>query len=279
VYASPFFCPQFTLASAADREDIFVAVLEQGNRTEGFFPFQANASGGAEPAARRMSDYEGVIVRSGAVWTAQALLRGCALVRWDFRFLIASQTEFHPYHEAQWTSPVIDTGRGLPSRISQKLKKQFRALGRDRGPVRFVAHVADPEALNALLRCKGAQYSRTGLRDGFPEPWAATVFRRIHATQDADFAGTLSVLYAGDRAIAHALGMQSRNVWHYWINCFDRDYAKYSPGLLLLAEMAGNARSAGLAYIDLGPGDEPYKLRLMNSGIPIARGAVVLSGD
>src|SRR5204863_4610170 len=106
-------------------------------------------------------------------------------------------------------------------------------------------------------------------------PWIAAVVERVRGTQDADFAGLLSVLYSGDQIVAAHLGARSRSVWHYWLPCYDRRLAKYSPGSLLLIEMAKSAESIGMRYIDLGQGLEEYKLRFMNGSIGIAAGSIV----
>jgi CelD/BcsL family acetyltransferase involved in cellulose biosynthesis len=52
--------------------------------------------------------------------------------------------------------------------------------------------------------------------------------------------------------------------------------AKYSPGSLLLLQMAEHAQSLGLNTIDLGKGMSPYKERLMNASVPLAHGFVGL---
>ncbi len=268
------------------RDDIFVGVLEEANRTTGFFPFHRNSIGGAAASKQRMADYEAVIVRTDAEWTAEELLRGCGLVGWEFETLIASQAQLRPYHRETFTSPILDLSggfeayqediRGSGSRLLNKLAWQRRALERDHGPVRYEPHVADAAALEWLMRCKSAQYRRTGFTDHFATPRMAAVVKRVHGTQDPDFAGRLSVLYAGDQIVAAHLGARSRSVWHYWLPCYERRLATYSPGSLLLIEMAKSAESVGIRYIDLGQGLEEYKRRFMNGAIGIAAGSIVL---
>jgi len=285
-YASPCLAPQFTCAIAAKRDDIFVGVLEEASRITGFFPFQRTSLGGASPSKRRMADYEAVIVRADVEWSAEALLRGCGLVGWEFETLIASQAQLQPYHRETSTSPILDLRRGFEayesdirgtgSRLLKKLHWQRRALEREHGPVRYEPHVADVAALHWLMRCKSAQYRRTGVRDHFATPRIAAVVERVHGTQDTDFAGSLSVLYAGDEMVAGHLGARSPSVWHYWFPSYDRRFAKYSPGSLLLIEMAKSAESIGMRYIDLGQGLEEYKLRFMNGSVAIAAGSIVL---
>ncbi len=84
----------------------------------------------------------------------------------------------------------------------------------------------------------------------------------------------LSLLYAGDQLVAGHLGMRSKRIWHYWFPAYDRRYAKYSPGLLLLLKMAQAAEDLGLEAIDIGTGLSLYKRRLMNASTAVAEGSV-----
>ncbi len=55
----------------------------------------------------------------------------------------------------------------------------------------------------------------------------------------------------------HYRGMQFSGPW-----CFSHQHAKYSPGQVLLRQMVMAALDAGLHTLDLGTGDQAYKLRL-----------------
>ncbi|HZD05938.1 MAG TPA: GNAT family N-acetyltransferase, partial [Longimicrobiales bacterium] len=46
-----------------------------------------------------------------------------------------------------------------------------------------------------------------------------------------------------------------------WIPGYNQDLSRYSPGLLALIEVARAAPERGIERIDLGPGEELYKLR------------------
>src|SRR4030095_7972739 len=68
--------------------------------------------------------------------------------------------------------------------------------------------------------------------------------------------------------------MHSRFIWHYWFPAYDPQFARYSPGLILLLKMAEHAPHIGLRTIDLGTGLTLYKRRLMNASISVAEGSV-----
>ena len=284
--ASPYFCAQFTLAVASARDDVYVGLLRDGGRTVGFFPFQRDEAGVGRPVGGKLSDYQGVVAEAGARWTAEELLRGCGLARWEFNHLIVSQGPLQKYHSGRAWSPAVDLSMGYEayarelrrggSRVIGKVESSGRKLEREVGPLRYVAHAAEPEVLADLMRCKSAQYRRGGWADIFALPWVARLLGRIHATRTEEFAGVLSALYAGGRLVAAHMGMRSRTIWHYWFPCFRREFAAYSPGLVLLLEMIRSAEPLGLKLLDFGRGDNPYKRRFMNTAIPIAEGVVTL---
>jgi len=287
-FSSPYLCPEFTEAVAAARDDIFVGILEHDNRVTGFFPFHLRGPGAAGPAIERLSDYEGVIVVPEARWTSEELLRGCGLSEWRFEVLIRSQAQFQDHHRQHLPSPIMDLSRGFEgyagdvlksgSGLIDKIEAQYRRLERDHGPVRYATHVSDITTLAWLMICKSRQYRRTVSTDHFEEPWFRKVLERVHAAQGQNFAGMLSVLYAGDQIVAAHLGLRSRTAWHYWFPCYDRRFATYSPGAILLIEMAKSAQSLGLRHIDLGRGIQPYKLRFQTGSIELAAGTIAIHG-
>jgi CelD/BcsL family acetyltransferase involved in cellulose biosynthesis len=84
----------------------------------------------------------------------------------------------------------------------------------------------------------------------------------------------LSLLYAGETLVAGHFGMRSSTVWHYWFPAYDRQFARFSPGLALLLKMAQHAEELGLRCIDLGTGMSLYKKRLMNASVSVAEGSI-----
>jgi CelD/BcsL family acetyltransferase involved in cellulose biosynthesis len=123
----------------------------------------------------------------------------------------------------------------------------------------------DEESLEALIVAKSAQYQRTGVDDLFARRWVRDVAREVMAADGTAMTGVLSVLYAGDRPIAHHLGVRSGSTAHWWLPSYDVSASRYSPGLLLLMDFARHCESVGVVEIDLGPGDEQYKRRVMSS--------------
>ncbi len=285
--AGPFFCVEFTLATASVRRDVCVGILERDRQTVGFFPFQRAWPRVGRPVADLVSDYHGVVSTPGTAWRADQLLRACRLSGYEFNHLLASQEPFQPYHQRQAPSPIIDLSAGYESYRkerreagSEQLKKLeglARKMEYEVGPLRMEPHVADPAMLNKVIGLKTGHYVRKGYKNVLSVTWVRRLVERLHATQGSGFAGMLSVLYAGDRFVAAHMGLRSKTVWHYWFPTYDEEFTRYSPGLILLMRMAQCAPELGITTIDLGKGDGGYKRRFMNGSIMVAEGQVYMS--
>ena len=125
-----------------------------------------------------------------------------------------------------------------------------------------------------MLMWKSAQYQRSEFTDLFAYDWVVTLLKDIWRTQTPWFAGVLGVLYADDKPAAVHLGMRSGPLLHYWFPAYDPAMGKHSCGAALLLFMVQNAAEHGIASIDLGKGDDDYKLTFANDGVPVAEGGV-----
>lgn len=278
---SPYFTPEFTLAVAAVRDDVRIAVMEQAGRVVGFFPFQVRWGMGL-PVGGSLSDHHGVVCAPGTRWQWPHLLRATRLSSWRFDHLPRDQAPGGDCSQA--ISPLLDLSRGMAAylaarraqgirRIDESLRKA-RKLAREVGPLRLEAHTRDPRVLAFVLRLKSQQCRRTGVPDFFAQPWARTLAERIAATEGPHFGGRLSALYAGDALVAAHLGMRSRRVWHWWFPVYEPSWAPYSPGAQLLLQVAQAAADEGHACLDLGKGADAYKQSFADSGLPLAEGWV-----
>jgi CelD/BcsL family acetyltransferase involved in cellulose biosynthesis len=283
---SPYFRPEFTQAVAAVREDVKVAVIEEDGEPAGFFPFQRGRWGIGRPVGGPMSDFQGVIARPGLTWSADELVRGCGLRAWDFDHLVAAQGAFRSFHRVQAESPYMDLSRGFEayqaerqeagSMLLRQTLRKTRKAEREVGPLRFEAHTADPRAFAALVEWKAGQYRRTKATNVFAQGWPLRLLERVLGHSGEEFAGMLSALYLGDKLSAVHLWMRSRGVLHSWFPAYDPDLGAYSPGLVLLVEMARQAPALGIRRIDLGKGTKDYKSSFMSGAIALAEGSVAL---
>jgi CelD/BcsL family acetyltransferase involved in cellulose biosynthesis len=283
--AAPYFCPEFTAAVAAVRSDVYIAVKEERGSIDAFFPYQRRRRVGT-PVGGLVSDFQGLVARPELELDIGTLLKHCGLHAFDFDHMLASQQAFTPYAAEFEPSPRMDLSTGFAAYVSERraagseqIKKcgnLRRKLEREVGPLAFVERSRDLKLLRQVMDWKSAQYQRTGQRDVFSIRWVRALIERIHATETDGFAGRLSLLYAGGQFIAGHFGMMTPTVWHYWFPSYDKRFAKYSPGLLLLLKIAERAPEIGVKTIELGKGMSLYKERLMNGRTILCRGAVEL---
>jgi len=281
---SPYFCPEFTQAVASVRDDVEIAVLRDAGETIGFFPFQRTTRSVGKPVGGRLADFQGVIAGPDAAWNAHELIDACGLSAWSFDHLLASQAAFEPDSWGTAVSPYIDLSNGFEEfrkakrkaggrELDQALRKS-RKLSREVGPLRFEADLDDDQVFDTLLHWKSEQYQRTRLADVFAFDWTVALLQQLRTTRTDDFQGLLSGVYAGDRLVAVHFGIRSGAVLHYWFPAYDREFMKYSPGLVLLAEICQAVEDLGIRRVDLGKGTEQYKTSFMTGTTLLAEGAV-----
>lgn len=283
---SPYFRPEFARAVAAVKAGVEVGVIEDGGAVAGFFPFERRGGAG-RPVGWPMCDYQGVIARPTLSVDVAELVRKCGLSAWDFDHVPAVQVAFAPHTRGVARSPYLDLSAGYDAYEAARKKagtdvigqtqRKARKLEREVGPVRLEYRTARPEVFRALLDWKRAQYIRTGVLDLFALDWPVKLLEHILAGTGDDFSGVLSALYVGDQLRAIDLSLRSRGVMHAWFPAYDLELKKYSPGLIHLLEVARTAATHGVRRLDLGRGEEEYKLSLMSGAVPLAEGSVAVT--
>jgi CelD/BcsL family acetyltransferase involved in cellulose biosynthesis len=287
LFDSPYFDPAYVDSVAACCDRVRIGVLEEGGRAVGFFPFEVGAFRVGGPVGGRLSDFQAVIAPRGLDWRPEALAAGCGLRLWRFDHLLCEQTQFAPHIRCTSGSPAMDLRGGFESyharrraagsRSIDSALYKARKMQRHEGALSFVFDARDEQAFERAIQWKREQCRRSGVPDFFAEPRHAALVRRIYETRTGDFAGVLSVLRIGDRIAAVHFGMRSRRVLHHWFPGYEHELGAYSPGLILLVEIARAAAAAGLQRIDLGKGDDPYKRSFCTHEIPVAEGAIAPS--
>jgi CelD/BcsL family acetyltransferase involved in cellulose biosynthesis len=280
---SPFFAPEFSQIVGAVRDDVEVGVISRDGSVIAFFPFQRKQSEASHgvPIADFMSECQGLICKPSFECDPLELIDRCGLVSYEFCRFIASQKFFLrcPYRLS--FSHQIDVSQGHvqwkhicgPIKLSNDLA---RRLQRDLGPLRFVAHSRDPALLQSMMELKSDQDNRTGARDLYEMAWVRSVIEKIHAIQSNEFAGVLSLLYAGDKLVASHFGLRSRTIWHYWIPAFDPAIVTYLLQMNLTLNMAKRGPTVGLSTLNFSPGRTVHNQMLSSGSIPVAKGKLDL---
>jgi CelD/BcsL family acetyltransferase involved in cellulose biosynthesis len=280
-YRSPFFRPEYMTAVARVR-DVRVAVIEHAGSVAGFFPFEVGRRREGRPLGWPRSDYQGPVLEDATELDPRGLVRACGLSAWSFDHLPDGLPAFAPYVFGRSQSPYLDlsdgfepylAGRRAHSEVRDALRKA-RKLAREVGPVSLVPESDSTDLFARLLEWKRLQYAETGVRDVLADPGSRDLLGQVHATRGAEFSGALSVLYAGDVVAALHFGPRSGSVWHSWFPAYNRELGRYSPGLVLLLELARAAPQLGVGEIDLGKGEARYKQALASASLPLYEGCV-----
>ncbi len=285
--ANPFLSPEFAVAVGRARPSAEVAILTEGPSISGFFPFERRRLGLGLPMGGWLSHCQGLVHAPGADWEPRELLRGCRLAAWQFDNLIADQQPFRPFHAGTGSSPVLDLADGFAAyysklrvrapRFCRELNRKTRKLGREVGEVRIVSDSCDNTLLHTLIDWKSDQYDRTGSVNSFERPWVVGLLEALLASRGTHASGLLSVLFAGEVPVAAQFGLRTGHVLVGWFTGYDRRFAKYSPGMIHIMQMARHLAANGIVSISMGKGATRYANILENQHVLVAEGMVTRS--
>jgi CelD/BcsL family acetyltransferase involved in cellulose biosynthesis len=282
--ASPFFRPEFTLAVAAERRGVNVAVLEERGEPVGFLPFERSRWGSGQATGAFINEFQGAIVRSDVEWEPRVVVRAAGLRHWRFDHLAAAQSAFAPYRYVFVDSPYLDLSQGFEhyrksrgksaARFLAQISYKERKASREIGEVRLDVNPADRGALGRLIHWKREQCTRNYTRFVYDFDWLNRLHDRCLDQATDDFAGMLFSLYMGNRLAACCFGIRSHGVMQGSILGYDRELKRYAPGLVLVSRMAQAANALGITRIDMGSGRSSYKDSLASGYFQIAEGVI-----
>jgi CelD/BcsL family acetyltransferase involved in cellulose biosynthesis len=162
--------------------------------------------------------------------------------------------------EAFWAKTV-------PSKHSADSRRQHRRLA-ERGESRFVVATTVEQALaitGAMLAQKSRRYRETGRDD----PLTSEAYREFYLRITRRYHGCgmihVSALTLDDQILATHWGAVWKGRLVSLMPSFEGgEWARYSPGRLLLEHLLEWSFRAGLHEFDLTIGDEPYKFAFCN---------------
>lgn len=285
-WRSPFFRPEFAQLAGSIRPEAQICLGEDQAGPALFFPFQRGSFGSVTPLAGRLSDFHGVVARPALEWRMEEVLAGCGAASLEFDHWIAADGPLAPYISSVDASRYLDLAAGYSAYEAERLAsmasdfrevmRRRRKLAKDFREVVFTWNSADPAVWTQLLSWKSEQYLRTGMTDVLAFPWVRRLLEGVRDQQTPALSGVLSSLHLDGRLAAVHFGMRSGGVLHSWFPAYDRELSKASPGIVLLLMIAQQAPAEGVARIDLGKGDESYKVKLAGSADPVATGVIDL---
>lgn len=281
---SPFFDPGYVRMLGDIRPQVEVGLITDGDELQGVFPFERHRSRIGRPLGIKLADFQGLVAAPDLTLSTSELLEGCGLSVWHFDHLLLQPAVWAPWHGETADSPYLDLSAGYAAYVEERKRagtnqmtqtdRKRRKLEREVGPVRFAWHTDSRDVFETLLRWKSAQRRQTGTFDVLQFPWVVELLNRLRVAAAGSFQGVLSALYADERLIAAHLGMRSSGVLHHWFPAYDHEFYRYSPGLILLLELAREAADRGVRRIDLGKGNDQYKDSFRSAGMNVAAGAV-----
>jgi CelD/BcsL family acetyltransferase involved in cellulose biosynthesis len=287
-FSSPFFTPGYTRLVASCVDGVQVGIMRQGRNVVGIFPFELEAPRRARPVGSVFCDYQGVVASPDLSWQPEALLDGVGLDAWRFDHVLANQPQWERFHRVRDVSWSIDLSHGFEAYEAylrrarrgplQDVRRKMRMIEREAGPLSFSPHERNHQLVDTMLEWKSAQWARSGWAGRFTSAWEHRLMHRLLDTDEPTFGGMFTILRCADRPIAMHLGLRSDRLWHYWTTVYDPEFARYSPGLIMLAEMVRHAGRLGLRELDLGKEDFEYKRRFHTHTIPLAEGVAVGGG-
>ena len=267
----PFLHPAYARAAGAVRRDVEVGIITRDDEVIGFLPFQRSPLGVGGPVGSRLCDLAGAVVKPDTGWDPLTFANQAGLRTLRLPNVPASMGSFGPFQGDGGMAPLLDLAGGFDayrrasldsgSSFLRQLERKGRKLERDLGPRRFEWHTTDDSVFDTLLSWKAAQRRITRTPNILRLRWARALLERLRQVHDDGFEGVLSALYVGDTLAAAHFGIRTRHVLHYWIPAYNHELSTYSPGLLALMDLARAAADRGIQRIDLGSGEERYKVR------------------
>lgn len=282
---SPYFRPEFTQAVAAIRDDVEIAVMCEGDKVVGYFPFQRDGYNVGRPVGGKLSDFQGPIAEQGTKIDLSRLVRQCKLACWDFEHLVMPSGTVPAQTFKTLASPYIDLSQGYDvyvarrkeagteifSRTAQKARKMEREIG----AVTFDYDAThDRAAFDMLMGWKSKQLTESGLVDLFQMPWTSELVFDLAKRRDPGLSGQLCVLRHQGRPISAGFWIRSSDVMHCWFIAYDPELSKYSPGIIMFTHLFRHAAEDGVTRIHLGAGDERYKWSLASASVDVSIGSI-----
>lgn len=136
-------------------------------------------------------------------------------------------------------------------------RRRRNKLAKTLGDVELRIDDRRPETLALGMKWKSAQYVASGYGDLFADAGN----RRLFVELQARGLVLVSSLSAGDKVIAVHLGASHEGRLYWWIPSYDPDFAKFSPGRLLMESLIRASFERGDHEFDFLIGDEAYKWR------------------
>lgn len=260
-----FLSPVFARVVEAHRPGVQVAVIRK-ERGVAYLAFERAGKRTARACGLGISDMQGAVGEFDPAWWPE-VLEAMDVEVFDFDHLMADQA---PAGCRVEYAPVVELSDGyeayeeaLQARHKKRIKsydRKERGLIAEVGEYEFTYDDQRESTLAAIGRWKSAQYKRSGYADLFAQDWYVAVLKDLLATPRSQcFGVSASSLSVDGKVIAAQLNVVGNSVMSGWVTAFDRDYSKYSPGIVMLRHTLQQASASGITTYEFGKGDEGFK--------------------
>lgn len=284
---SPYFHIGYTDIIGELRDDVYVAVMCEGDQPVAFLPFQGpqpGKSGFARPIGAPMTDYHGFIQAAGSSYDYIDILRQAGIGAFHFNALIGDMgLETSERDEACVMSlpdgaKVWREAQGKSYRRHMKsLRRRIRKTEEDIGPRRFEFKIRDENVFDQLINWKREKFALTGKYDVLSVGWTQTLLKRLWES-DGDLRCDLHALYFGDTLAAIDLGLTDGATFHSWMVAYNSEHYNLSPGIQLLEGLLDVMPDHGYGRLDLGVGLDGYKKHYATDKFDVSSGFVAVKG-
>lgn len=282
-FLSPHWAQALQAAGGPDAERARVAVIRDEGHARGFLPVRAGRMT-AMPLGAPLCDYQGLVAGEDLALDPRRLAAALGVQRIDFTSLLVEAPGLARIARGQCVSHVLDLSGGYDAYAADRtaagtdiLKdcaRKRRKMEREVGEVVFAAESASVADFEALVAWKRAQYAETRQTDILAHDWTLRLLRTLWERGDPALRGVLFTLHAGGKLAAVHYALATPGVAHAWFIAHDAALQRYSPGVILITEVARWAAAQGLAELDLGPGDYRFKISLANHQRPVGHGYI-----
>jgi CelD/BcsL family acetyltransferase involved in cellulose biosynthesis len=158
----------------------------------------------------------------------------------------------------------------LPAKLRHEMRRKDRRLAEGAGTYRVT--LSTPRTLGVDLdRFMELHRSSPGPKGAFMGARMETFFRRLGETLLPSNRFQLAFIEVGEQKVAGAIGFVYRDTFSLYNSAFDRTFAGWSPGTVLVTRLIRRAAEAGRRRFDMLKGDLDYKYRFGAVPRPIER--------
>jgi CelD/BcsL family acetyltransferase involved in cellulose biosynthesis len=175
----------------------------------------------------------------------------------------ARRLQWTCYEENSFVAPRMSR-QDFPAAVAKKSLVRHENWFRREGELQ-VCHWSSAEKIEPLLDAFFDQHVRRWHRTGYPSLFRSPAQRDFYRCLARRLAGTGWVRFTSldwrGQAIAFHFGFSYRGSYLWYKPCFEIEWARRSPGEVLLRQLFWAAHDEGSQVFDFGLGDEAFKRR------------------